>query len=337
MQNDLLLRAARGEEVERAPIWLMRQAGRALPEYREVRASVGGFKELVKHPQLAAEVTVQPVDILGVDAAIIFSDILVVPEAMGCDYEMVESRGPVFPNPIQSEKDIDALQVDGVEESLEYVTLALQETKKVLNDRVPLIGFAGAPFTIFTYMIEGQGSKTFSKAKAWLYKNPQASHKLLQKITDFTITYLKTQINAGANLVQVFDSWAGILSPEMFNAFALPYIQQICDAINEVPVTVFAKGAWFSLEEMAGLNCQVLGLDWGVKPELARKMVGNKTLQGNLDPCVLYAEPQVIENAAKEMLTRFGKQRYIFNLGHGVYPDTPKEHLKLLVDTVKNQ
>lgn len=336
MKNDLFLRAAKGEQVERPPVWLMRQAGRSLPEYREVRASVSGFKELVKNPELAAEVTVQPIDILGVDAAIIFSDILVVPEAMGCNYEMVESVGPVFPDPITSEDDIKKLTTEGAEESLAYVTDALTVTKKVLDNRVPLIGFAGAPFTIFTYMIEGKGSKTFSKAKAWLYKNPQASHLLLQKITDFTISYLKTQISAGADLVQVFDSWAGVLSPETFKTFALPYIRQICDAVSEVPVTVFAKGAWFGLEEMNQLNCQVLGLDWSVSPELGRKLAPNKTLQGNLDPCVLYAEPSEIAAKVTEMIKGFGVQNYIVNLGHGVYPDTPVESLKTLVNTVKN-
>ncbi|MGB0167626.1 MAG: uroporphyrinogen decarboxylase, partial [Luteibaculum sp.] len=322
--------------VERPPVWLMRQAGRTLPEYRAVRASVSGFKELVKSPDLAAEVTVQPVDILGVDAAIIFSDILVVPEAMGCNYEMVESVGPVFPNPIKSEKDIELLNEHGAEESLAYVTDAIKETKKRLDNRVPLLGFAGAPFTIFTYMIEGKGSKTFSNAKAWLYKNPEASHRLLQKITNFTIHYLKTQIAAGANLVQVFDSWAGVLSAESFNQFSLPYIKQICDAIHEAPVTVFAKGAWFSLEEMAKLDCQVLGLDWSVNPQLARKWASNKTLQGNLDPCVLYGSPALIEEKVKEMIQAFGIQNYIVNLGHGVYPDTPVEHIKTMVNTVKN-
>ncbi|TXC81707.1 uroporphyrinogen decarboxylase [Luteibaculum oceani] len=335
MKNDLFLRAARGEQVERPPVWLMRQAGRSLPEYRAVRASVSGFKELVKNPQLAAEVTVQPVDILGVDAAIIFSDILVVPEAMGCNYEMVESVGPVFPDPISSVSDIDKLTVEGAEESLAYVTDALLETKKVLNGRVPLIGFAGAPFTIFTYMIEGKGSKTFSKAKAWLYKNPEASHKLLQKITDFTISYLRTQIKAGADLVQVFDSWAGVLSPETFNTFSLPYIQQICKAINEVPVTVFAKGAWFGMEEMSKLDCQVLGLDWNIAPELARKWAPNKTLQGNLDPCVLYGTRETVAQEVTKMIDRFGSQKYIVNLGHGVYPDTPVSSLKTVIETVK--
>lgn len=335
MKNDLFLRAARGEQVERPPVWLMRQAGRSLPEYRAVRASVSGFKELVKNPQLAAEVTVQPVDILGVDAAIIFSDILVVPEAMGCNYEMVESVGPVFPDPISSVGDIEKLTVEGAEESLAYVTDALLETKKVLNGRVPLIGFAGAPFTIFTYMIEGKGSKTFSKAKAWLYKNPEASHKLLQKITDFTISYLRTQIKAGADLVQVFDSWAGVLSPETFNTFSLPYIQQICKAINEVPVTVFAKGAWFGMEEMSSLDCQVLGLDWNIKPELARQWAPDKTLQGNLDPCVLYGTPETVAKEVTRMIDRFGSQKYIVNLGHGVYPDTPVTSLKTVIETVK--
>ena len=260
LKNDLLLKAAKQENPSRTPVWVMRQAGRILAEYRAVRSSVSGFIELVSTPELACEVTIQPVDILGVDAAIIFSDILVVPEAMGLKYEMIEKRGPLFPKTIETEKDVDQLISDP--EALHYVTDAIKLTKKELNGRVPLIGFAGAPWTIFAYMIEGSGSKTFSKARKMLYTNPNLSHKLLEKITDTTIKYLKEQIKAGADLVQLFDSWAGILNPVHYQEFAIPYIKKIADAIQEVPLTVFAKDAYFAREWIAKLDCQVLGMDW---------------------------------------------------------------------------
>ena len=244
LQNDLLLRTARGEKVERPPVWLMRQAGRILPQYRAIRNRLSGFKELVETPDLAAEVTIQPVDELGVDAAIIFSDILVIPEAMGLTYEMVEKRGPLFPQVIENQADIDKLfSGENAAAELQYVYDALRVTKRELNGRVPLIGFAGAPWTILAYMVEGSGSKTFSKAKKFLYQQPEAAHALLQKITDTTIAYLKNKVANGADLIQVFDSWAGILTPDLYTAFALPYIQQICEALPDVPVTVFAKGA----------------------------------------------------------------------------------------------
>ncbi len=336
LKNDLLLRAAKGEEVERIPVWTMRQAGRILKEYREVRAQAGSFINLAKSPEMAAEVTIQPVDILGVDAAIIFSDILVVPEAMNLPYEMVEKKGPVFPKTVKTEADIHALNTEDIEHHLAYVIDAIKLVKKDLNGRVPLIGFAGAPFTIFCYMIEGKGSKTFSLAKKMLYTEPEISRALLQKITDVTITYLKAQIAAGADLVQIFDSWAGILSPEQYSAFAIPYIKQICDAIQETPVTVFAKGAYFAREEIGQLGCQVVGLDWNMSISESRKLIPNKTLQGNLDPCVLYGSFSEIERNTKAMLTAFGKQRYIANLGHGVYPDTNPDNVKCFIDTVKS-
>lgn len=335
LKNDLLLRTACGEEVERPPVWLMRQAGRILPQYRALRGKLSGFKELVETPDLAAEVTIQPVDELGVDAAIIFSDILVIPEAMGLTYEMVEKRGPLFPKTIQSAADVAALQ-SGAEAAaeLEYVYEALRVTKRELHQRVPLIGFAGAPWTLLAYMVEGSGSKTFSKAKKFLYTQPEASHALLQKITDTTIVYLKNKVKAGANLIQVFDSWAGILSPEQYRTFALPYLRQICAAIDEVPVTMFAKNAWFALPEIAALECDVVGLDWNTKPSLAREWVPQQVFQGNLDPCMLYADAAVIKTNVEKMINDFGG-RHIVNLGHGVYPDTPLDNVKIFVDTVK--
>lgn len=336
LKNDLIIRAALGQQVERTPVWLMRQAGRILPEYRAVRNSLSGFKELVTTPELAAEVTIQPVDILGVDAAIIFSDILEIPEAMGLKYEMIEKKGPWFPETIKTEADIDKLRIASPEEDLNYVIEAIKITKKELGGRVPLIGFAGAPWTIFSYMIEGSGSKTFSKARKMLYTNPALAHKLMQKITDSTIAYLKAQVVAGANIIQVFDSWAGILPPAHYTEFSMKYIAQICNAINDVPVTVFAKGAFFAREEMGKLNCETIGLDWNMSIKESRQLIGaSKTLQGNLDPCVLYGSFAEVEQHTKQMLSEFGATRHIANLGHGVYPDTDFEKVKCFVDTVK--
>ncbi len=336
LKNDLILRAAKGERVERIPVWVMRQAGRILPEYRAVREKAGSFIKLATTPELAAEVTLQPVDILGTDAAIIFSDILVVPEAMGLPYEMLEAQGPIFRKVIQSKKDVDALKISNPEKELSYVLKAIDIVKKELNGRVPLIGFAGAPFTIFCYMVEGKGSKTFSVAKKMLYSEPELAHQLLQKITDSTIAYLKAQAKHGADLLQIFDSWAGILSPDQYRKFSLPYIAQICNAINEVPVTVFAKGAFFARKEMSNLNCQVIGLDWNMDISETRRMIPHKTLQGNLDPCVLYGSFKEVEKHTKKMLKNFGSQKYIANLGHGVYPDTNPDKVKCFIDTVKN-
>ena len=338
LQNDLILRAARGEKTERTPVWLMRQAGRVLPEYREVRAKMGGFIELVKTPEFAAEVTVQPVDILGVDAAIIFSDILVIPEAMGLPYKMVEARGPWFEHTIKTEADVQKLRVaDGVDD-LAYVCEAIRQTKKALNGRVPLIGFAGAPWTILAYMVEGSGSKTFSKAKKFLYTQPVLAHDLLEKITRSTINYLKAQIAAGADMVQLFDSWAGILSPEQYREFALKYIAQICKEIHPlVPVTVFAKDAHFIRRELGSIDCDTIGLDWTMDIAESRKLIGeHKTLQGNADPCLLYADFETIKTETEKMLRAFGPHRHIANLGHGLYPDLEKEKVKFFVETVKN-
>jgi uroporphyrinogen decarboxylase len=335
-KNDLILRAARGEKTERTPVWLMRQAGRILSEYRQVRSKMGGFKELVKSPEFACEVTIQPVDILDVDAAIIFSDILVIPEAMGLPYQMIESKGPWFEKTIENLQDIQNLKVAQAED-LHYVIEAIKLTKKELNGRVPLIGFAGAPWTIFSYMIEGSGSKTFSKAKRFFFTFPKEAHLLLQKITDSTINYLKAQISAGADMVQLFDSWAGILSPDQYKEFALPYIAQICNAISEVPVTVFAKGAYFVRKELGRLNCRTIGLDWNMDPIESRALIGDdKTLQGNLDPCVLYADFATIKKETEKMLRNFGPYKHIANLGHGVYPDINPDNVKCFIDTVKN-
>ncbi len=336
LKNDLIIRAAKGEQTERTPVWLMRQAGRILPEYRAVRASLSGFIELVKTPDLAAEVTIQPVDILGVDAAIIFSDILVIPEAMGLPYEMVEKKGPFFPKTINSASDLEKLKVADASSDLGYVLDAIKVTKRELNGRVPLIGFAGAPWTIFCYMIEGHGSKTFSKARKMLYNEPILADQLLQMITDSTIAYLKAQVAAGADIIQAFDSWAGILPANLYERFSMKYISQICDAIDEVPVTVFAKGAYFARRAMGQLNCQTIGLDWNMGVRESRGLIGpEKVLQGNLDPCALYGSEREVEIATQAMLDNFGPYKHIANLGHGVYPDVDPEKVKVFVKTVK--
>ena len=333
--NDLFLRAARGESVERPPVWLMRQAGRILPQYRALRASLSGFKELVSTPELAAEVTIQPVDELRVDAAIIFSDILVIPEALGLDYTMVEKVGPRFPRTIGSAADVDALRpAEDAPGHLGYVYDALDATKKHLADRVPLIGFAGAPWTIFAYMVEGGGSKTFSKARRMLYREPALSHRLLERIARATAAYLKEQTRHGADLIQLFDSWAGVLPPAQYREFSLRYIELICQELQAVPVTVFAKDARHAIPELGQLPCQVVQLDWIADVPWARSQVGNKVLQGNLDPCQLYAPPEQVAEATMAMLNTFGR-RHIANLGHGVYPDTPLDGVKAFVNTVR--
>ena len=336
IENDLLLRAAKGEILERTPVWLMRQAGRVLPEYRAVRAQAKNFIDFVKNPELAAEVTIQPVDILGVDAAIIFSDILVIPEAMGLPYQMIEAKGPWFEKTIATQADVDKLVVtDG--SNLRYVTDAIRLAKKQLNNRVPLIGFCGAPWTLLAYMVEGSGSKTFSKAKKFLYTQPKLAHQVLEKIARSSIHYLLAQVEAGANLIQIFDSWAGVLPPAMHQEFSLKYMSLICDEVSKkVPVTIFAKDAHFALTNIRETSCSVVGLDWSVNPEEVRKIIGtHKTLQGNADPCLLYADYEEIEKQVKQMLDAFGKDRYIANLGHGLYPDTEKEKVKFFVDCVK--
>lgn len=334
--NDLILRAAKGETVERVPVWLMRQAGRILPEYRATRSRAKNFIEFVKNPELACEVTVQPVDILGVDAAIIFSDILVIPEAMNLPYQMIEAKGPHFEKTIKTQADADSLRVAEAGD-LDYVLQAIRLAKKALNNRVPLIGFAGAPWTLFAYMVEGSGSKTFSQAKKLMYTDPALAHQVLDKITQSTINYLKGQVEAGADMIQVFDSWAGVLGPDQYREFSLKYISRICDAIHPLaPVTVFAKDAHFALKDMTALNCNTIGLDWTVRPQDARNVFGNtKTLQGNADPCLLYADEKTIEAGAKDMVSAFGRQRYIANLGHGLYPDMDKQKVKYFIDCIK--
>ncbi|PSK89716.1 uroporphyrinogen decarboxylase [Taibaiella chishuiensis] len=336
MKNDLLIKALKGETVDRAPVWMMRQAGRYLPEYIALRNRYGFF-ERCQTPELACEITLQPVDIIGVDAAILFSDILVVPQAMGMEVQLIEHKGPVLPEPIRTEQDLERIVVPDVHDRLHYVFDAIKLIKQELNGRVPLIGFAGAPWTLLCYMVQGQGSKTFDEAKAFCYKNPVLAHTLLQRITDTTIAYLKAQIEAGADAVQLFDSWGGLLSPHDFEDISLQYMRQIVAAVKDLaPIVVFAKGAWHSLAEMAATGAAGLGIDWCIKPGLARSMAGSKvTLQGNFDPAKLLAPIPVIQQEVKQMLQGFGKDRYIANLGHGILPNVPVDHARAFVDTVK--
>jgi len=336
LKNDLLIKALNNEETNRPPVWMMRQAGRYLPDYIKLRNKYDFFTR-VQTPELACEITLQPVDQVGVDAAIIFSDILVIPQAMGLDVLMEEGKGPLLPKVVRTKDDIDALITDGIEDSLDYVMQALTLTKRELNGRVPLIGFAGAPWTLLCYMIEGKGSKTWDKAKQFVYTEPQLAGPLLQKITDVTIAYLKAQVKAGVDAVQVFDSWAGTLSPEDFKQYASPYLLQIADALkDEVPVILFPKGSWYALEDLSFSSAKGIGIDWTLSPQMARKLSGHRiTLQGNFDPAKLLAPIPQIKKWVKEMIDGFGTRQYIANLGHGITPNVPVDHARAFVDAVK--
>ena len=342
LENDLILRAMRGEDVERVPVWMMRQAGRTLPEYRAVRAQVGGFKELLFDPDRAAEVTIQPVDAYGVDAAILFSDILVVPEAMGLPYDLVERIGPEFRQTVRSKADFDKLRPIDPTTDLDYVMHAIARILESLDGRVPLIGFAGAPWTLFCYMVEGKGSKNWALARRMLWEEPALSDALLGAIADATLAYLQAQIDAGVHVVQLFDSWAGSLSRKLYIERILPHMHKVVDGLQgRVPVTVFAKGGGHFLEDLMGLPCTTVGLDWQTDRRQAREWAnaapgGPLALQGNLDPSVLYANPGIIRAETHQMIAELGMKRTIANLGHGLYPDIPKEHGQAFVQAVKD-
>jgi uroporphyrinogen decarboxylase len=334
--NDLLLKVLRGEPADRTPVWMMRQAGRYLPDYIKLREKYSFFQR-VQTPELATEITLQPVDQVGVDAAILFSDILVIPQAMGLEVELIENKGPNLPHPIKTEADLSRICVPDVADRLHYVFEAIKLTKQGLNNRVPLIGFAGAPWTILCYMVQGKGSKTFDEAKAFCYQQPELAHKLLQMITDTTIEYLRQQILAGADTVQIFDSWGGLLSPADFEIISLQYIRQMVTALKDLaPVIIFAKGAWHSLDKMTATGAAGLGIDWCITPQLARQFAGNNiTLQGNFDPAKLLSPIPVIEKEVKQMLTDFAGTRHVANLGHGILPNVPVSHAIAFVNTVK--
>jgi uroporphyrinogen decarboxylase len=337
MSNDLLLRALSGEKVDRPPVWMMRQAGRYLPEYQELRAKYSFF-ERVETSELAAEITMQPIERFGPDAAIIFSDILVIPQALGFEVTMNEGEGPRLPDPVRTASQAMSVEVADAAEKLHYVMEALTITRQRLDGRATLIGFAGAPWTILCYMIEGRGSKDFARVKQFCYTNPVEARHLLDVITDTTINYLQAQIKAGAQAIQVFDSWAGLLGPEDFSEWAFPYLKKISDAITDAPVILYPKGSWYALERlMTRTTASAIGIDWTITPEYAREVTRNEiTLQGNFDPSKLMLPPDQIRAGVKRMIDRFGVQRYIVNLGHGILPNIPVEHAGAFIDAVKN-
>jgi len=336
LKNDLFLRALKGESVERPPVWMMRQAGRYLPEFRALRDKYDFFTRC-RTPELAAEITVQPIRIVKPDAAILFSDILVVPQAMGIEVEMKENIGPWIPNPIRTLTDVEKVTVPNIDETLGYVMDAVKMTKEMLNDEVPLIGFAGSPWTILCYAVEGKGSKSFDTAKGFCFSEPEAAHALLQKITDTTIKYLKKKVESGCNAIQIFDSWGGMLSPVDYQEFSWKYINQIVEEVSKTaPVIVFGKGCWFALGEMAQSKASALGVDWTCSARNARYLSGGKiTLQGNFDPARLLSPIPTIKKMVNQMIDEFGKDQYIVNLGHGILPNIPVDHAKAFIDAVK--
>ncbi|WP_417362492.1 uroporphyrinogen decarboxylase [Galbibacter sp.] len=336
IKNDLFLKALKGESVERPPVWMMRQAGRYLPEFMAIKEKYDFFTRC-RTPELAAEITVQPIRIVKPDAAILFSDILVIPQAMNIDVVMKPGLGPWVPNPIRSAKDVEQVIVPEINEELGYVMDAIKLTKEMLNDEVPLIGFAGSPWTILCYAVEGQGSKSFDKAKGFCFSQPEAAHALLQKITDTTILYLKEKVKNGVNAVQIFDSWGGMLSAVDYQEFSWKYINQIIEALaDNTEVIVFGKGCWYALGDMAKSKVSAIGVDWTCSPEIARQLTGGQvTLQGNFDPSRLLSPIPVIKKMVGEMIDAFGKDKYIANLGHGILPNIPVDHAKAFIDAVK--
>lgn len=338
--NDLFLRACRRQHAERTPVWMMRQAGRYLPEYRAVRAKTD-FLTMCKTPELAAEVTVQPVDILGVDAAIIFSDILVMPEAMGMKLELVESIGPRFDRPIRTRDDIVALKIPDPERELRFVMDALGAAKRSLGGRVPLIGFAGSPWTLATYMIEGGGSRDFRYTKQMMLDDPETFTLLLDKLATAVRLYLEAQIGAGADAVQIFDTWGGALAPDHYRRFSLDYLFKIVSTMNRngSPVIVFSKGANHSLKDLGDIGADVVGIDWTVDIADVRNLIGDRVaIQGNLDPSALYASPTRIRQEVQSILRKYGKGTgHVFNLGHGIFPDVPVDHARALVEAVHEE
>jgi|TARA_B110000908_G_scaffold163412_1_gene209965 uroporphyrinogen decarboxylase len=342
LKNDRFLKALMRQPVDRTPVWMMRQAGRYLPEYRAVRAVAGDFMSLCKNTELACEVTLQPLERYEMDAAILFSDILTIPDAMGLGLYFETGEGPKFRKPVRTEADIEALKVIDTASDLSYVTDAVTMIRRELNGRVPLIGFSGSPWTLATYMIEGQSSRDFARAKTMLYTQPELMHQLLEKLSLSVIDYLNAQIRAGAQVVQIFDTWGGALSHAAYAEFSLAYMQKIVDGLishhdgRDVPVILFTKGGGLWLEKMADTGCHALGLDWSTDIAAAKGRVGDRVaLQGNMDPAVLRADPAVIESQVDAILKGFGGgPGHIFNLGHGITPDINPDHVKVFIDAV---
>ncbi|MDX1685542.1 MAG: uroporphyrinogen decarboxylase [Saprospiraceae bacterium] len=337
IKNDILLRTLNGESTERPPVWFMRQAGRYLPDYLKLKEKYSFF-ERVQIPDLAAEITTMPVEQVGVDAAILFSDILVISQCLGHEVEMVPGVGPVIEDPVRDLSAIDRLKTGNEESFFRYATPAIKAVKDRLDGSVPLIGFCGSPWTLMCYMVEGKGSKNFAKAKELCAKNPDAAARFLDILTDASIEYLKIKIRAGVDVIQVFDSWGGLLSPEWHAQFSLPYLERIAAEISkEVPVILFSKDAWHALKGLSETKASAVGLSWTMPASYARSQCGqDMVLQGNLDPSILLTTPEVVARETTKMIDRFGTGHHIVNLGHGVLPNTPVECARAFVDTAKS-
>ena len=342
LKNDRFLRALLKEPVDLTPVWMMRQAGRYLPEYRATRARAGSFMDLCRSPELACEVTLQPLERFPLDAAILFSDILTVPDAMGLGLYFAEGEGPRFERPVRSEADIDRLGVPDPERDLGYVMDAVRLIRRELAGRVPLIGFSGSPWTLATYMVEGGSSKEYARVKGMMYDRPDLMHRLLEKVAEAVTAYLNAQIRAGAQAVQIFDTWGGILTPRDYREFSLRYMARIVEGLmrehegRRVPVILFTKGGGAWLEDMAATGADALGLDWTIDIGEARARVGESVaLQGNMDPCVLYASPERIRREVADILAAYGHgSGHVFNLGHGIHPGVDPEHAAAFIEAV---
>lgn len=340
LQNDRLIRALQRQPLEVTPVWMMRQAGRYLPEYRATRAKAGNFLQLCQNPELACEVTLQPLERYPLDAAILFSDILTIPDAMGLGLYFSEGEGPVFERPLRNIKDIQRLPIPDPHLDLSYVVDAVVKIRQQLAGKVPLIGFAGSPWTLATYMVEGGSSKNFSKIKALLYEQPQAAQELLSKLSQAVSLYLQAQIQAGAQVVMLFDTWGGVLTQRDYLTYSLSYMQKIVTELRnkhpQVPIILFTKGGGLWLEAMANTGCQGLGIDWTMPLDVARQRVGHKVaLQGNMDPSILYANPERIEQEVQEILAAYGSgSGHVFNLGHGIHPEVNPEHVAVFIEAV---
>ncbi len=342
LKNDRFLRALRRQDTDTTPVWIMRQAGRYLPEYRATRAKAGSFMALAKNPDLACEVTLQPLERFDLDAAILFSDILTIPDAMGLGLSFAAGEGPKFERPLRSAADIARLAVPDMDGELRYVMDAVRTIRRELNGRVPLIGFSGSPWTLACYMVEGEGSRDFARAKALAWNDPKAMHQLLDVLARSVATYLSAQAAAGAQALMVFDTWGGLLSPPMFHECSLRYLARVAELLKadahaaDLPLVLFSKGANGHLEALADTGCTALGVDWTIDLGEARRRVGDRVgLQGNLDPSVLHATPEVIRREVNAVMDAFGPHPgHVFNLGHGVTPGVNPEHVKVLVDAV---
>ncbi|WP_040727486.1 uroporphyrinogen decarboxylase [Thiomicrorhabdus sp. Kp2] len=342
LQNDRFLRALLKEPVDRTPVWMMRQAGRYLPEYRATRAKAGSFMDLCKNAELACEVTIQPLDRYPLDAAILFSDILTIPDAMGLELRFAEGEGPIFDKPIKTQADVDRLFVPDMGSDLGYVMNAVSTIRKELNGRVPLIGFSGSPWTLATYMVEGGSSKQFGKVKGMMFEQPKMMHQILDVLADSVTAYLNAQIEAGAQAVQIFDTWGGLLTPRDYKAFSLDYMAKIVDGLikekdgRKVPCILYTKGGGQWLHAMADAGADCLGIDWTMDMADARAQVGDRVaLQGNMDPTVLYASPERVRQEVKSVLESYGKgEGHIFNLGHGIHPGIDPETVDAFINAV---